>query len=355
MSKFKKLTSFSIVAVLTVCSIFGSMVSFAPSVYAAEEINYDDDDYYDDMQESESVELFLNYSKRKIIYGTTQYLSDIEAFNASGAAINPAEIEWMSDDESVATVKYGTIFIEEPGEAVITASYNGNTASLYLEVIEPEAFIDKSELKNRLVGDKCTDWYTATEDIKVTVKSGNKQVVKVTDNKNLKLLALGQSVITVKPKGGEAVKYTMNVNKRHVYLSDDEILGLEKYIKNIKNYEQAVWTASEPDFIETLPDGTMKPLKAGKVTMSTTLNGQTYKVILRITNYNLMKELALNSLKDTLRYPASLSVNSIAHNGRKITIDYSSMNKYGGYDRKKFILKINMAGKYTTKTISIYD
>lgn len=340
MTKFKKIASFSLAAVLVFFSICGSIIFFVPSVYA---------------EESESVEIFLNYSKRKIIYGTKQYLSDIEAFNASGAAINPVEVEWMSDDESVATVKYGTVFIEGPGETVITASYNDNTAFLYLEVIEPEVSIDKSELKNRIVGDICTDWYTSTENTKVTVKSGNKKVAKINDDGDIKVLALGKSVITAKAKNGNTIKYTMNVNKRHVYVNDDKTFDLQKYIKYIDNYEQAVWTASEPDYIEILPDKTMKPLKAGKVSMSTNLNGKTYKIVLRITNYDFMKELALNSLKDTLRYPDSLSINSIEHNGHKIIIDYSAMNKYGGYDRNKFILKINMSGTCTSKTISIYD
>ncbi len=68
-----------------------------------------------------------------------------------------------------------------------------------------------------------------------------------------------------------------------------------------------------------------------------------------------MKEIAMNSLKDTLRYPASLSVNNIIHDGRSITVDYSSMNKYGGYDRDKFIMKINMNGEYSCETVSIYS
>lgn len=345
MAKYIKLASFKMAAALIFLSLPCGTAYSSTHTYATE----------NDTEESESVELFLNYSSRKIIYGTEQYLSDIEVFNASGAAIDPADVEWLSDDESVATVKYGTIFINEPGETFITAWYNGHTASLYLEVIEPEVSIDKSELKNRLVGDKCTDWYTSTEGIKVTAKSSNKKVVKVNEDGSLKVLALGKSEITIKAKGGNTETYTMNVNKRHVYVNDDTVFEVEKYIKNIKNYEQAIWVASEPGYVEPVPDGTMRALKSGKVTLSTNLNGETYKIIVRITNYDMMKELALSSLKDTLRYPASLSINSITHNGRKITIDYSSMNKYGGYDRKKFTLKINMAGKYTSKTVSIYD
>lgn len=345
MAKFKKAAGFSLAIAFAIFSICVGIAYSRSYAYAAK----------DSMKESKSVEIFLNYSKCKVIYGTEQYLSDIKAFNASGTAIDPAEVEWMSDDESVATVKYGTVFIKGTGETVITAGYNGSVALLYLEVVKPEVSIDKSELKNRLVGDKCTDWYTSTEDVKVTVKSGNKKVVRVNDNGSLKVLALGQSVIKVKPKGGNTVKYTMNVRKRHIYVNNDKTFTPRKYIRHIKNHEQAVWTVSEPDYIEILPDGTMKPLKIGKISISTNLNGQTYKIILRITNYDLMKELALSSLKDTLRYPASLSINNITHNGRSVTIDYSSMNKYGGYDRCKFILKINMAGEYTSKTISIYD
>ena len=68
-----------------------------------------------------------------------------------------------------------------------------------------------------------------------------------------------------------------------------------------------------------------------------------------------MKGLAIDALKDTLRYPASVSINNIIHDGRSITIDYSSMNKYGGYDRDKFIMQVNMKGEYKYETVSIYN
>ncbi|HBA96547.1 MAG TPA: hypothetical protein DCZ23_00410, partial [Lachnospiraceae bacterium] len=142
MAKFKKAAGFSLAIAFAIFSICVGIAYSRSYAYAAK----------DSMKESKSVEIFLNYSKCKVIYGTEQYLSDIKAFNASGTAIDPAEVEWMSDDESVATVKYGTVFIKGTGETVITAGYNGSVALLYLEVVKPEVSIDKSELKNRLVG-----------------------------------------------------------------------------------------------------------------------------------------------------------------------------------------------------------
>ncbi len=195
----------------------------------------------------------------------------------------------------------------------------------------------------------------SAEETDIDIKSGNKKVVKPNDDGSLKVLSLGKSVITVKAENGNTVKYTMNIKKRHLYLSDDETLNISQYIKNIKNYENAVWTVSDLSYIDILEDGTIKPLKPGRVTLNTKLNGKKYKINLRITNYDIMKELAMSALKDTLRYPASLSVNNIIHDGRSITIDYSSMNKYGGYDRDKFIMKVNMGGEYICETVSIYN
>ncbi len=310
---------------------------------------------FDDLEESQSVELSLNYSDRKIIYGSCQYLDDFEAFNASGVTIDSGAAEWRSSDESVATVKYGTVFIKGTGKTVISVIYEGNVASCSLEVIKPEVSIDKEELKNRLVGDKCTDWYTCTAQVKVNVKSGNKKVVKVNEDGSLKVLALGKSLITVKAENGTTASYTMNIKKRHIYVNDDEIINLDKYIKHIKNYKDAVWTVSDPGNLQVSKEGDIKPLKCGKTSINTSLNGKKYKINIRVTNYELMKELAMSALKDTLRYPASLSVNNIIHDGRSITVDYSSMNKYGGYDRDKFILKINMSGEYSCETVSIYN
>ncbi len=310
---------------------------------------------FDDLEESQSVELSLNYSDRKIIYGSCQYLDDFEAFNASGVTIDPGTAEWRSSDESVATVKYGTVFIKGTGKTIISVIYEGNVASCNLEVIKPEVSIDKEELKNRLVGDKCTDWYSCTAQVKVNVKSGNKKVVKVNDDGSLKVLALGKSLITVKAENGTSASYTMNIKKRHIYVNDDETVSLDKYIKHIKNYKDAVWTVSDPENLQVSKEGDIKPLKCGKTSINTSLNGKKYKINIRVTNYELMKELAMSALKDTLRYPASLSVNNIIHDGRSITVDYSSMNKYGGYDRNKFIMKINMSGEYSCETVSIYN
>ncbi|MFG6327933.1 MAG: hypothetical protein K1W06_00425 [Lachnospiraceae bacterium] len=310
---------------------------------------------FDDLEENQSVELSLNYSNRKIIYGSCQYLDDFEAFDASAVTIDPGKAEWRSSDESVATVKYGTVFIKGTGKTVISVIYDGNVASCNLEVIQPKVSIDKEELKNRLVGDKCTDWYSCTAQVKVNVKSGNKKVVKVNEDGSLKILALGKSLITVKAKNGNTASYTMNIKKRHIYVNDDETLNLDKYIKHIKNYKDAVWTVSDPENLQVSKDGDIKPLKCGKTSINTSLNGKKYKINIRVTNYELMKEIAMNSLKDTLRYPASLSVNNIIHDGRSITVDYSSMNKYGGYDRDKFIMKINMNGEYSCETVSIYS
>ena len=133
------------------------------------------------------------------------------------------------------------------------------------------------------------------------------------------------------------------------------IYEIYKYIKHIKNYQDAVWTVSEPGSLQISKEGDIKPLKCGKFSINTNLNGKKYKINIRVTNYELMKELAMDALKDTLRYPASLSINNIVHDGRSIIIDYSSMNKYGGYDRDKFIMKINMGGEYKYETVSIYN
>lgn len=355
-TKYRKKAYSRLFAVITAFSICSSILPCTKNVSYASVTEGDNvKDEMNEMEESQKVELSLNYSARKIIYGTCSYLSDFEVYNASGVLIDPGEAEWMSSDESVATVKYGTVFINGTGETVITVAYNGNTASCNLEVVKPEVKINKSELKDRLVGDKCTDWYTSTEETDIDIKSGNKKVVKPNDDGSLKVLSLGKSVITVKAENGNTVKYTMNIKKRHLYLSDDETLNISQYIKNIKNYENAVWTVSDPSYIDILEDGTIKPLKPGRVTLNTKLNGKKYKINLRITNYDIMKELAMSALKDNLRYPASLSVNNIMHDGRSVTIDYSSMNKYGGYDRDKFIMKVNMGGEYICETVSIYN
>ena len=89
-------------AILTAFSIYSSI--FPCTTHTSYAAVTEGDNVTDEMEESQKVELSLNYSVRKIIYGTCSYLSDFEVYNASGVQIDPVEAEWMSSDESVATV-----------------------------------------------------------------------------------------------------------------------------------------------------------------------------------------------------------------------------------------------------------
>ncbi len=340
-----KIIVYKTIAAITALSVCSFMVSLHTEKAIA---------HAEVMEESQRVDLSLNYTDRKILFGSCTYLSDMEVFNGSGETIDPEKVEWSSSDESVATVKFGVIFINDIGKTTITASYDGNTATCIIEVIKPMVSLNKDVLKDRLVGDVLKDWYVASESGEVTVKSGNKKVVKIKEDGSLKVVSLGKSVITAKIKGGNTVKYTMNIKKRHVYINDDETVDLNKYIKNIKHNKDAVWTVSD-ETCAKIENGIFKPLTCGKITVKTKLNGKDYKIHIRVTNYEAMLDIAMSALNDTLRYPASLSINGIMHTGRSITIDYSSMNRYGGYNRDEFVLKINMNGEYSYETINIYD
>ncbi len=303
---------------------------------------------------SQEVQLSLNFSERTIIYGSVSYLDDIEAFDASGNTIDAKDVEWSSDAENVVSVKYGTLFINGEGSAVISAKYNGNEAFCKINVVKAKVSIKKNVLKDKRTGQVCTDWYTATAGSKLTITSGNKKVAKIQEDGSLKVLSLGKTVIKVKAKYGNTAKYTMYVTKKHVYINDDQSINLKKYIKNIKS-KNVKLSVKDITQAKLSADGTLTPLKSGKCTINVSAGSKKYKIEVRMVNYNALKQCALDTLNSTLRYPASLSINSITSTARSITIDYSSINRYGGYNRDKFIMQINMKGEYSYKTVSIFD
>lgn len=133
--------------------------------------------------------------------------------------------KWESSDTKVATVtKKGKIKAKKAGTAVITVTTKrGASASLEVKVQKKKVKTQKLTLTNvkkrKLTLKKGktfkikTELTPLTSQEKITFKSSDKEVVKVSKNGKIKALKAGKAVITVK-SGTEVVKVKVKVRKR---------------------------------------------------------------------------------------------------------------------------------------------
>ena len=91
-TKYRKKAYRRMFAILTAFSIYSSI--FPCTTHTSYAAVTEGDNVTDEMEESQKVELSLNYSVRKIIYGTCSYLSDFEVYNASGVQIDTVTAIW---------------------------------------------------------------------------------------------------------------------------------------------------------------------------------------------------------------------------------------------------------------------
>ncbi|SMF83244.1 hypothetical protein SAMN05661091_2340 [Paenibacillus uliginis N3/975] len=153
-----------------------------------------------------------------------------------------SEAKWTSSDEGVVTVDKGQLKLIGRGNATITASYKGLSASYKVKVISPyeKLAISPGEDQELLVGDDPVELkvYARTSDSEtglgtevtdkeeLKLKSSDTSVAKINDDGKLEPVALGKATITATYLGTTA--------------------SIDVYVRN--PYEALILT--EPDFIK---------------------------------------------------------------------------------------------------------
>lgn len=159
---------------------------------------------------------------------------------ADGTNDVSTEAKWTSSDESVVTVDKGQLKLIGRGNATITATYKGLSASFKVKVISPyeKLVISPSEDQELLVGDDAKELkvYAKTSESetglgtlvtdKAELKSSDNAVAKIVDGK-LEAVALGKATITATYLGTTA---TIDVYVRNPY--EALILDQTDFIKN---------------------------------------------------------------------------------------------------------------------------
>ena len=234
----------------------------------------------------EEVKISLNKSVLALDKGQSEVLK---------ATVKPADakvdIKWTSSDNSVANVNSdGTVTGISAGDAVITVAAGQATASCKVTVrptAVQEVVLDRTSL-DMLVGDK--DQLKATvlpedaDDVKVTWKSLNTNVVSVDASGNVEALAEGKATV-VAEAGGKIAQCMISVGLPVVNV---ESVKITKYpetmvIGDIFTFEavvtpddatdkSVVWSSANKEVISISADGKAEAVNEGTVEVSVKTN-----------------------------------------------------------------------------------
>lgn len=139
---------------------------------------------------TESVSLSLTPNTLQMLPG------DIQTITLSG---NASDVEWLSSNDSVASVFYGTVTAKAVGKAVITAKKGSTTATC-------EVFVTASDGSSLRIspafvslqkGDTYQFSYGNTYDLELTWSSSDESVARVDNSGMVTAIAPGNAVITL--------------------------------------------------------------------------------------------------------------------------------------------------------------
>lgn len=218
--------------------------------------------------------------------------------NGETRVIPGSEAKWTTSDESVAYVSEGKLQAYKAGEATITATYGGKSASIKVEVdrslnlsaSEPGLFMkvgDKKDVKVEVIyADGSKDDVTSAAEWK-----SNKESVAYVSGGSITAVAVGEAEVTA-TYGGKSVTIQVDVEVPRRLAFDEESIsmrsggpakeliltatyadGTEKTIAA----SEAKWSSSD-ESIAHVSGGKVQAYKSGEATITATYGGKTAKI-----------------------------------------------------------------------------
>jgi len=183
------------------------------------------------------------------------------------------EVQWSSNNESVATVENGKVTAVAPGTALITAAAGGRAASCTVNVTAPLTGIELDvQTAAMLTGETKELKVIANEGAKaenITWTSSNTAVAGVKDGV-VTALSVGEATITAVCGNYHATcKITVNepltqitLNHTEALLEEGKEIQLTAQPNEGASMEGAVWTTSD-DTVATVENGKVKAVASG--------------------------------------------------------------------------------------------
>lgn len=248
------------------------------------------------------------------------------------------DIKWETSNANVVTVADGHIWAINPGKATIKATSNGQTVKSKVTVKKRTQRLDQTKvtlLTEQKVVLNVLDKKNPEEVVQWS--SNKKKIASVNEFGEVTGLKKGKAVITAKvgkkkykatitvQAGNQKAKAKITVKAKPLSLSETKIEMDEEsdYGLSINNYEnqKVKWTTSDKT-IATVDNGTIHANKAGKVTITATIDKKDYTC--DVTVHKLIKVIDQKEMTVIKGGQGQLSVTNV--NPEEVKWDSSDLN-----------------------------
>lgn len=174
--------------------------------------------------------------------------------------------------------------------------------------------------------------------VKKSIDSASKGSITITPKK------MGKTVITLKMKGGNTVKYTAHVTKAYWFIAK----GCKSKAPAPLGVKKPTWKSGNKK-VATInkKTGKIKAKKGGRVNFTAKKGKVSYKVVAIVTDYVALGKKAYKKIKSIVNNPEKLKIynvykgySKLIYKGHKVPlvmIDFGSTNDTGAMTRKKWV------------------
>lgn len=209
-----------------------------------------------------------------------------ETLVLSATTSNNSKVTWKSSKKSIATVdEKGTVTAIKPGETIITASADGNSATCKLKVKSPTINLSKTNIKlYRCQTAKLSA--TISSGINPTWKTDKKSIAVVDSNGTITAVKNGTATITA-TVDGVSKSCVVVVEKPNITLSSSELSlkkgATTKITATVSSSNSPVWSSSNSSVANVDTTGKITALKKGTSYIYASEDGVKVKCVLRVT------------------------------------------------------------------------
>ncbi len=199
---------------------------------------------------------------------------------------NQSPVTWKCNKKSIATVDdKGKVTALKPGEAIITASSDGSSATCKLTVKKPSIELNKSQV-TLYRGDSCQLSATVSSGIRPTWKTNRKSVAIVDDNGVITAIKHGTATITAKVDGVEkrcevtVAQPTIRLSKTELTLKKGATALLSALVSS---GNPPAWTSSNVNVATVNEHGTVTAVGKGRAYIYASEDGIKVRCTLNVT------------------------------------------------------------------------
>lgn len=209
-----------------------------------------------------------------------------ETLKLSATTSNDSSVTWKSSKKSVATVdEFGKVTGMKPGEATITATADGSSASFSLTVKFPKVTLDKTSIQlYRGQANKLSA--TVSSNVNPTWKTNKKSVAIVDATGTVTAVKHGTAMITA-TVDGVSKTCEVTVLKPEITLSAAELIMKKgdstTITASVSSNRLPAWSSSNSNVVTVNSKGEMKALQKGTAYVYASEDGTKVRCTVKVT------------------------------------------------------------------------